>query len=152
MVGAWCFVRGCWTARRCTAARGAPTRSSVPGQLNLMTAGNGVAHAELAARPPLRGAQMWIAQPNETRHAMPAFEHGPEVDNVLRPGRARFDPTPTDSSRSFTFVSGGASTARCHLVFVEWRSPTGEQVTFRRGDVLVTYNKPNSADATCPNA
>jgi quercetin 2,3-dioxygenase len=46
-----------------------------PGQLNLMTAGHGIAHAELAARPPFRGVQMWVAQPEETRHGDAAFEH-----------------------------------------------------------------------------
>ena len=46
-----------------------------PGQLNLMTAGHGIAHAELAARPPFRGAQMWVAQPEATRHGDNAFEH-----------------------------------------------------------------------------
>ena len=46
-----------------------------PGQLNLMSAGHGIAHAELAARPPFRGVQMWLAQPNDTRNAAPAFEH-----------------------------------------------------------------------------
>jgi quercetin 2,3-dioxygenase len=49
-----------------------------PGQLNLMTAGRGIAHAEQA--PPgttgvTHGAQLWIAQPEDTRHAAPAFEH-----------------------------------------------------------------------------
>jgi quercetin 2,3-dioxygenase len=46
-----------------------------PGQLNWMTAGHGIAHAELAARPPFRGAQMWVAQPEATRHGESAFEH-----------------------------------------------------------------------------
>lgn len=46
-----------------------------PGQLNLMTAGHGIAHAELAARPPFRGIQMWIAQPEATRHGGNGFEH-----------------------------------------------------------------------------
>jgi len=45
------------------------------GQLNLMTAGRGISHAELAAHPPFRGAQLWIAQPEATRHGDPAFEH-----------------------------------------------------------------------------
>ena len=45
------------------------------GQLNLMTAGHGIAHAELAARPPFRGVQMWLAQPEATRHGASAFEH-----------------------------------------------------------------------------
>lgn len=46
-----------------------------PGQLNLMTAGGGIAHAELAAQPPFRGVQMWVAQPEDTRHGANAFEH-----------------------------------------------------------------------------
>lgn len=50
-----------------------------PGQLNLMTAGHGIAHAELAAKPPFRGVQMWIAQPETTRHGAPAFEHHAEL-------------------------------------------------------------------------
>jgi quercetin 2,3-dioxygenase len=45
------------------------------GQLNLMTAGRGISHAELAAHPPFRGAQLWVAQPEATRHGDPAFEH-----------------------------------------------------------------------------
>jgi redox-sensitive bicupin YhaK (pirin superfamily) len=50
-----------------------------PGQLNLMTAGAGIAHAELAARPPFRGAQLWVAQPESTRHGANAFAHHPEL-------------------------------------------------------------------------
>jgi quercetin 2,3-dioxygenase len=46
-----------------------------PGQLNLMTAGHGIAHAELAATPPFRGVQMWVAQPEATRHGASGFEH-----------------------------------------------------------------------------
>ena len=50
----------------------------VPGQLNLMTAGHGVAHAEEATghyRGTLQGIQLWIALPESTRSAPPAFEH-----------------------------------------------------------------------------
>ena len=63
-----------------------------PGQLNLMTAGHGVSHAEEATgtyRGRLHGVQLWIAQPDATRHGQPAFEHHaalPEVD--LGPARA----------------------------------------------------------------
>lgn len=46
-----------------------------PGQLNLMTAGHGIAHAELGAPAPLRGVQMWVAQPEHIRHGPSAFEH-----------------------------------------------------------------------------
>jgi quercetin 2,3-dioxygenase len=53
-----------------------------PGQLNLMTAGHGIAHAELAARPPFRGVQMWVAQPEHTRHGGSGFEHHEELPRV----------------------------------------------------------------------
>src|SRR5262245_34899996 len=48
----------------------------LPGQLNLMTAGHGVAHAEetpasLTARAQ-HGIQLWVAQPERTRHGPPA--------------------------------------------------------------------------------
>ncbi|HET7487138.1 MAG TPA: pirin family protein [Acidimicrobiales bacterium] len=45
-----------------------------PGQLNLMTAGRGVAHAEEGAGT-LHGVQLWVAQPSATRDDGPAFEH-----------------------------------------------------------------------------
>lgn len=45
-----------------------------PGQLNLMTAGHGIAHAELGLKGG-RGVQMWVAQPEETRHGDSSFEH-----------------------------------------------------------------------------
>ncbi len=53
-----------------------------PGQLNLMTAGHGIAHAELAAEPPFRGVQMWIAQPEATRHGDARFDHLAELPEV----------------------------------------------------------------------
>lgn len=48
------------------------------GQLNLMTSGHGVSHAEEgrdARTGVLHGVQLWIAQPSSTRDAVPAFEH-----------------------------------------------------------------------------
>jgi quercetin 2,3-dioxygenase len=53
-----------------------------PGQLNLMTAGHGIAHAELAARPPFRGVQLWVAQPEATRHGASAFEHHDQLPEL----------------------------------------------------------------------
>ena len=49
-----------------------------PGQLNLMTAGRGIAHAEdVAADDPgaLHGVQLWVALPDARRDTAPAFEH-----------------------------------------------------------------------------
>ena len=52
-----------------------------PGQVNLMTAGHGVVHAEQAppgASGPQQLVQLWVAQPEETRHGEAAFEHHAE--------------------------------------------------------------------------
>ena len=48
-----------------------------PGQLNLMTAGHGIVHAEesVRARGTLHGVQLWIAQPEQTRHGPSSFSH-----------------------------------------------------------------------------
>ncbi len=52
-----------------------------PGQLNLMTAGLGIAHAEESVADEtelehtLHGVQLWVALPDATRHVAPAFEH-----------------------------------------------------------------------------
>jgi quercetin 2,3-dioxygenase len=58
-----------------------------PGQLNLMTAGRGVAHAEVSTDPAgfadrVHGAQLWVAQPDATRDGDPAFEHHGELPAV----------------------------------------------------------------------
>ena len=53
-----------------------------PGQLNLMTAGHGIAHAEellTSAGGLQHGIQLWVAQPEATRHGPPAFEHHGEL-------------------------------------------------------------------------
>lgn len=55
-----------------------------PGQLNLMTAGHGVAHAEEdpGRAPALHGIQLWVAQPEATRHGDAAFEHHDELPRL----------------------------------------------------------------------
>jgi hypothetical protein len=52
-----------------------------PGQLNLMTAGHGVAHAEEdpGRSRTLHGVQLWVAQPEATRNGDAAFEHHEEL-------------------------------------------------------------------------
>ena len=51
----------------------APVR---PGELNLMTAGSGIAHSEVStpATTTLHGAQLWVALPDSARNGSPAFE------------------------------------------------------------------------------
>ena len=56
-----------------------------PGQLNLMTAGHGIAHSEEhlgAGGETVHGVQFWVAQPEATRHGPPAFEHHPELPRI----------------------------------------------------------------------
>jgi redox-sensitive bicupin YhaK (pirin superfamily) len=49
-----------------------------PGQLNLMTAGAGIAHSEEdpgEGADRIHGMQLWVVQPDDTRWGEPAFEH-----------------------------------------------------------------------------
>jgi quercetin 2,3-dioxygenase len=57
-----------------------------PGQLNLMTSGRGIAHAEQGlgsgatwSGSGTMGVQMWLAQPDATRHGGSRFQHLPEL-------------------------------------------------------------------------
>jgi len=57
-----------------------------PGQLNLMTAGRGIAHAEEGIATDATwestgtmGVQMWLAQPEQTRHGVSDFQHVDEL-------------------------------------------------------------------------
>lgn len=56
-----------------------------PGQLNLMTAGRGVSHAEetpAVVGGVMHGVQLWVAQPEATRFGAPAFEHHAAMPQV----------------------------------------------------------------------
>ncbi len=48
-----------------------------PGELNLMTAGVGIAHSELSqgTSVDLHGVQLWIALPEKARNSAPEFDH-----------------------------------------------------------------------------
>lgn len=53
-----------------------------PGEVNLMTAGRGIAHSEYSTTGTtvLHGAQLWLALPDAARHTAPTFEHyAPEL-------------------------------------------------------------------------
>lgn len=53
-----------------------------PGQLNLMSAGHGIAHAEQASTTASGSqhlVQLWVAQPESTRHSSPDFAHHSEL-------------------------------------------------------------------------
>lgn len=60
-----------------------------PGQLNLMTAGAGIAHAETSPperSPFLHGVQLWVALPERSRHQEPHFEHHAQLPAVVDGG------------------------------------------------------------------
>lgn len=60
-----------------------------PGQLGLMTAGGGIAHAEQSPHghgPVLHGAQLWLALPDTHRATSPRFEHHAALPVLTEPG------------------------------------------------------------------
>ncbi|MFV2085681.1 pirin family protein [Micromonospora sp. LOL_021] len=60
-------------------------QSIVPGQLNLMTAGHGIAHSEQSppAHPPvMHGLQLWVALPESARYGEPRFAHHAALPQV----------------------------------------------------------------------
>ena len=62
---------------------------AVPGALNLMTAGRGIAHSEETpadAAGVLHGVQLWIALPDAQRDVAPAFVHYADRPRVDVPG------------------------------------------------------------------
>lgn len=90
-----------------------------PGQLNWMTAGRGITHSELAARPPFRAVQMWVAQPEATRHGESAFIHHADLPEVE-----------LDGVTGWLFagaLDGASSPARADTPIV------GADLTMRRG-------------------
>lgn len=62
-----------------------------PGELNLMTAGRGISHAEETPQRnsgTLHGVQLWLALPQAERWREPAFDHYKDLP-VLEPGGGR---------------------------------------------------------------
>lgn len=59
-----------------------------PGEVNLMTAGRGIAHSEesLGTHGAVHAAQLWIALPDDQRDRSPAFAHHPELPRLEQDG------------------------------------------------------------------
>jgi quercetin 2,3-dioxygenase len=102
------------------------TRADIePGQLNLMTAGRGIAHAEISPpdRPPtLHGLQLWIALPLGAAEGGAHFEHHGDLPQLALPDGVRATVVIGD-------FGGVASPARVHtpLVGVEIALALGGQ-------------------------
>jgi redox-sensitive bicupin YhaK (pirin superfamily) len=93
-----------------------------PGQLNIMTAGHGIAHSEQTPAehtPVLQGVQLWVALPHEARDMPPAFAQHTDL------------PVHTDGGLSATVLMGSlagvTSPARCHTPLV------GAEITLAEG-------------------
>jgi len=79
-----------------------------PGQLNLMTSGHGIAHAEEGVDSEVTwessgtiGVQMWLAQTETTRHGPSAFQHlGDLPETDIGPSRAQVLIGELDDARS----------------------------------------------------
>ncbi|AKU14659.1 pirin family protein [Luteipulveratus mongoliensis] len=94
-----------------------------PGQMNLMTAGSGIAHSEYStsATTMLHGAQLWVALPDEFRETAPAFEH--------------YSPTPVDVDGASVLVFLGSLLGSTSPV-TTFTPLIGAEVTLRPGQTL----------------
>ncbi|MCB0915795.1 MAG: pirin family protein [Actinobacteria bacterium] len=83
-----------------------------PGELNLMTAGHGIAHSEYSdeAVPGLRGIQMWVALPEAHRQTTPRFAHHAELPRIQVSSRSGPDLTATVFMGEFGGVVAPAET------------------------------------------
>lgn len=58
-----------------------------PGQVNLMTAGKGIAHSEESlGKPDFHAVQLWIALPKDQRFMPPRFQHYPQLPRLQEQG------------------------------------------------------------------
>lgn len=64
------------------------TQEISPSQLNLMTAGRGIAHSEQSLEQgcSMHGVQLWIALPDNSRHCAPIFEHFSQLPSATQDG------------------------------------------------------------------
>ncbi len=89
------------------------TQSIRPGQLNLMTSGLGIAHAEESPSPHpplLHGLQLWVALPAGDRDGAARFEHHAELP--------RFNASGVEGTVVVGALGGVSSPARVHTPLV----------------------------------
>ncbi|WP_329423923.1 pirin family protein [Streptosporangium sp. NBC_01495] len=152
MVGAWCFVDHYGPERATMHVPPHPHtglqtvswlvegevlhRDSVgseqlirPGQLNLMTAGRAISHAEESpAEAVLHGVQLWVALPSAARGGAPAFEHHPVLPTLTAPSSPSSPSSPGVTVTVIMGELGGVtSPATVHTPLV------GAEVTLEAG-------------------
>lgn len=101
------------------------------GQLNLMTAGNGISHSEysLGDEPiPLDALQLWVVLPESARHGAGGFEQHTSLPTVAIPASSGSDATATVVLGEFAGIRSPAS-AHTPIVGAEIALPAGSRVT-----------------------
>ncbi|WP_424937247.1 MULTISPECIES: pirin family protein [Bacteria] len=101
------------------------------GQLNIMTAGHGIAHSEYSVGEtavPLDALQFWVALPDGAREGAPAFEQHTTLPTVTLPAEEGQD---ADAVVVLGELAGVRSPATVHspLVGAEIRIPPGSRTT-----------------------
>ncbi|HWB35608.1 MAG TPA: pirin family protein, partial [Rugosimonospora sp.] len=84
-----------------------------PGQLNLMTSGHGIAHAEVSPSPHpplLHGLQLWVALPAGAKDGPARFEHHADLPRFSAPG--------VEGTVLIGSLGGATSPARVHTPLV----------------------------------
>ncbi len=95
-----------------------------PGELNIMTAGNGISHSEISPEGAvLSGLQLWVALPSHAAAVEPAFESLTDLP--------RFSAHNVDGTVFIGTLGGVSSTATVYspLLGADLRSDDGGQVT-----------------------
>lgn len=101
-----------------------------PGELNLMTAGRGIAHSEISldGAEPLQGVQLWVALPESARNQEPEFSHYQDLPSLTHEG--------LEITLFMGELLGRASPATIHSPLV------GAQISLRVG----TFSLPLKSD------
>ncbi|MDY0984272.1 pirin family protein [Microbacterium sp. CFBP9023] len=102
------------------------------GQLNLMTAGNGISHSEYSIGDdpiPLDALQFWVVLPESARHGAAGFERHTELPQLALPADEGQDATATATVVLGEFA-GTSSPATVHtpIVGAEIRIPAGARL------------------------
>ncbi|APH43919.1 pirin [Microbacterium sp. 1.5R] len=100
------------------------------GQLNLMTAGNGISHSEYSIGDdpiPLDALQFWVVLPESARHGAAGFERHTELPQLPLPADEGQDATATVVLGEFAGTSSPA-TVHTPIVGAEIRIPAGARL------------------------
>jgi quercetin 2,3-dioxygenase len=143
-----------------------------PGQLNLMTSGRGIAHAEespAAHDPTLHGVQLWVALPDASRQVEPSFEHhealptagigGFQVSVLIGELAGASSPATTFSPIVGAQLSAAGRSASCllplrpdfeHVIFVANGEASVDDVRLQPGQLLYVPTGRNETAVATP--